>query len=126
MITIEMECPECKGACREVDTDAGDTPVQCEECLTYYCHPFPEPIKVVFTTGTGCSNESITLHNDPHKGCGTISDTVADEGDEQFRAAIDGMESLLMGMVSAGVDVAGTGMDEAIGQALEGLANHFS
>lgn len=68
----------------------------------------------------------VTIHLDEDSGCGTIASTLKDPNDTQhtqLSAAIDGLESLILGHACAGVDVESPAYIEGIETAVDAISN---
>ncbi len=62
------------------------------------------------------------------KGTGIITSNlhaVEDEGEDEYNAACDGLESLILGHACAGLDISAPAYVTGIRTAVEAIANHF-
>ncbi len=80
-----------------------------------------------------CYGITIRLHrpNSAHRpGAGTIATDLKTLGkaaaDKQYNAAIDGLESLILAHVCAGINVESPAYVEGVEMALDAIANHFT
>lgn len=70
----------------------------------------------------GKQSIDITLNG---SGGGTVSTTFGEDGETEYNAAIDGIESLLLALAIAGVDIETAQFREAIETAIEACANNI-
>jgi hypothetical protein len=71
---------------------------------------------VIFDLGSG---ETLTLES------GWLYSTIERDEDSLYSAAIDGMESLLLALYSAGIDCSTPAVREAVETAFEAIGNNY-
>ena len=76
-----------------------------------------------------CYGITIRLECEPtadESGCGTITSGLKDTNEPRLNAAIDGLESLILGHACAGIDVESPAYIEGIETAVDAISSHFS